>query len=162
MTLAEFYQLIGPCSQQEIDRLRDRYRRYMREHRQPFTDLLGNKFASGDAFKQALLKARVAASRAGKTSAEPVQILKRTSFGGFARTNERKFIQLATRLRYLRLTSGKYQKRNGTVYEVWPLQCDVDPPVPAATARKRLVKIMEPWDVGIEAIRRHTQFQDEM
>ena len=106
MSLAEFYELISKCSPGEIDRLRSRYRRYYREHRQVFTDLLVGKFTSEDSFKEALLDARIAASISGKTSAQSVNKIRVKSYGGFARTNERKLIKLATRILYLRMTGG--------------------------------------------------------
>lgn len=161
MSLAEFYELISKCSPGEIDRLRSRYRRYYREHRQVFTDLLVGKFTSEDSFKEALLDARIAASISGKTSAQSVNKIRVKSYGGFARTNERKLIKLATRILYLRMTGAAFKARNGKVYAPWPLPCDSTPPISAVEARIRLAKTLEPWDVGIEAIRRNTRFQDD-
>jgi hypothetical protein len=161
MSLAEFYKLVSKCSPEEIDRLRNRYQRYYLEHRQPFTDLLVGKFTNEDSFREALLDARIAASLSGKTSAPSVKKISDKSYGGFARTNERKLIKLATRILYLRMTSAAFKTRDGKVYAPWPLPCDSTPPIPATEARKTLAKTLEPWGVGIEAIRRHTRFQDD-
>ncbi|MCH7822514.1 MAG: hypothetical protein IIA07_10880 [Proteobacteria bacterium] len=162
MTLCQFNELVGPCSDKEIDRLRTRYQPYYREHRQVFIDFLRGKFSDDREFKQALLEARIKASAAGKTSAETVETLTRTSSGGFGHANERKFIKLATRILYLRMTSGSYRTRDGRIYEPWPLPCDDNPTIKPATAKHQLVEIMKPWALGYEGIRKqHTPFQDD-
>jgi hypothetical protein len=162
MSLSEFNGLVVPCSDAEIDRLRDRYRLYYRPHRQLFTDLLRGEFQDESEFKAALLAARIRASAAGKTSNKPVVKLKRTSPASFARTNERKFIKLATRILFLRLTSGAGRSM-GRDYKPWPLPCDLNPPQEPADAKHELVKIMKRWAVGYDAIRKtHTPFQDEL
>ena len=148
MTLSQFNDLVGPCSDEEIDRLRNRYRPYYREHRQVFIDLLLGKFADDQEFRQALLEKRIEASKAGKTSAKPVEAPTPKSFGGFGRTNARKFIKLATRILYLRMTGGAYRTRDGRTYEPWPLPCDQNPPITSAAANKKLVEVMKPWGVA--------------
>ena len=132
MSLAQFRELVGPCSDREIDRLRTRYKRYYREHRQVFTDLLLGKYEDDESFRRAALVAR-------KTHKGGV--LTRTSAAALARTNDRKFIKLAVRILYLRMIE--------------------DGGITAAAAKKKLIPIFERWGIGYDAIRKHhTPFQD--
>lgn len=154
-------RLLADCSEEEIDRLRNRYKRYYRWHRQVFTDLLLGKFTDEASFRQALRVARIEASAAGKTSAPPVEKLRRTTPASFGRTNDRKFIKLAVRILYLRMTAGEYHWR-GHHYEPWPLPCDDDQTMTPTDAREKLEEIFKPWAIGYDAIRKtHTPFQDD-
>jgi hypothetical protein len=160
MTLREFNDLVGPCSDKEIDRLRMRYQRYYRLHRELFVNVLRGKFSDDDEFRQATLQARIKASKAGETSAKPVEAPTPKSFGAFGRTNARKFIKLATRILYLRMTGGVGCVPGGPNLEPWPLPCDNESISSPAVAKRKLIKEMEPWSVGYEAIRkRHTPFE---
>ena len=161
MTLGEFKALVGTCSGEEIQRLRQRYRTYERWHRQVFLDFLRGEFADEAQFKRALLVARRQAAAAGRTSNARSDGASRTSPGGFGRVNDRKFIKLATRILYLRMTSGAHRTRDGRSYAPWPLPGDEHPPLDPVVAKRRLVGKLEPWGVGYDAIRKyHVPFQD--
>jgi hypothetical protein len=162
MTLSGFKALVGTCSSEEIRRLRQRYRTYERWHRQVFLRLLQGEFADDAQFKHALLEARRQAAAAGRTSNAPCDSGARTSAGGLGRTNERKFIKLATRILFLRMTSGAVRTRDGRIYAPWPLPCDEPLRLEPAAAKWQLVAKLKPWGVGYDAIRKyHVPFQDQ-
>ena len=162
MSLAEFYELVGQCTDDEIDRLRSRYRRYYRWHRQVFTDLLSGNYTSEKEFFDAALDARDEASKQGQTSASVPEGPSKTRRAGLARTNRRKLVKLATRILYLRMTAGAGNVPGGKTYAANPLPDDRDPPLTPSEAKKRLVEKMENWGVGYDAIRKeHTPFQSE-
>src|SRR4051794_31636499 len=73
MCVADFKKLVVTCSEDEVDRLRTRYKRYYREHRQVFTDLLAGRYTDDESLKAALLDARKRAVAERRTSAAPVQ-----------------------------------------------------------------------------------------
>ncbi len=153
MSLADFRQLVGDCSDEEIDRLRSRYKLYYREHRQVFTDLLSGKYNDEASFRRAALEAR-------KTHVGGE--LTRTSAAGLARTNDRKFIKLAARVLYLRMTGGAGASKEHEYPPSRPLPRDSAPPMLPSAAKKRLISIFEPWAVGYDTIRQtYAPFQDE-
>lgn len=160
MSIEEFFDLIGgPCDIEEIDRIKDRYRKYKRKHRQLFIDLLQGKYSTDKEFRSALLETRKEASKLGLTDAGPAKGSEPKKFGGFGRTNDRKFIKLATRVLYLRMTGGVRKKNADPVFQPWPLSCDFSQPLSPKEARQHLVKKMEKWSLGPEAIRKNTRFQ---
>lgn len=160
MSFAEFQELVGGCTDSEISRLRSRYQRYCREHRQVFISLLRGDYKTHEEFSEAALNARAQASAAGKTSSVPSNSLAKTRRAGLARANNRKFIKLATRILYLRMTGGAGNMPGGLRYPADPLPTDMSPPLSPSQAKKQLVKVLEQWGVGYDAIRQaHTPFQ---
>ena len=167
MTVSEFNDLIGVCSDDEIQRLRDRYTRYFRWHREVFINLLTRRYTDDAAFWQAVNTARYEASESGETSAEPVPRRDGTMSGdgrtrqtmaGLGRANSRKLIKMAVRILYLRMTSGKDEN-----HPYWHLPCDLTPAIEPANAKMALVPRFEKWGVGYDAIRqKHTPFQSDV
>lgn len=169
MTFAEFQQVVGVCSPDEVTRLQARYQRYYCEHRVLFVDFLTGKYTDEKAFFDEALRLRKKATAEGKTWAERVTRADGTKSGdgtreqtdrGFRHANERKFLKLAVRIRYLRLTGGKDQRR-GRDYKLWELPGEAPYQAPGA-AMQRLEPIFARWGVSYEGIRkRHCPFQDE-
>ena len=167
MTVSEFIDLIGVCSDDEIDRLRAHYRRYFRWHREVFINLLTGRYTDDEAFWKAVNTARYEASERGETSAEPVPRRdgtmsgdgrRRQTMAGLGRANSRKLIKMAVRILYLRMTSGKDEN-----HHCWHLPCDHNPAIKPADAKKALVPKFEKWGVGYDAIRqKHTPFQSDV
>lgn len=147
MTCDDFWSVVEPVSADERGRLIRRFKRYYNEHRQLFTDFLSGKFADEDTFWDAVLDARQKA----KTADE-----KRQTRAGLASTNERKFLKLAARILYLRMTSGAGEDENGNSYGPEPLPGDT--PIPAHHVSKRIAAKLAPWfkseTAGYHAIRR--------
>jgi hypothetical protein len=67
MTFAEFRQVVGDCSEDEVDRLRTRYKRYYREHRVLFTDFLAGEYPDEKVFFDKALEERLKAIKERKT-----------------------------------------------------------------------------------------------
>ena len=138
MSWDDFWSVVNPEARSVLEVERQRlihcYKRYEREHRRLFADFLGGKFCDEDEFWDQTLDERDKAKGKQRTRQT------RASFGS---TNRRKFLKLAVRVIYLRMTGGVGEDEAGHVRDSW--SCPEDKPIPLHHANKALAAAFATW-----------------